>query len=50
MKNYWLKRWAVCFVLILLVVGIPLRAGNISKFLATREASALVQEGMADLP
>ncbi|WP_163532514.1 SEL1-like repeat protein [Helicobacter suis] len=48
MKNYLLKRWAVCFVLILLVVGIPLRAGGVSTFLATREASALVQEGMAE--
>ncbi|WP_163499650.1 SEL1-like repeat protein [Helicobacter suis] len=48
MKNYWLKRWAACFVLVLLVVGIPLRAGNISKFLTTGETNALVQEGMAD--
>ncbi|BCD46157.1 hypothetical protein NHP190020_11960 [Helicobacter suis] len=48
MKNYWLKRWAVCFVLILLVVGIPLRAGQVSTFIATEKASALVQEGMAD--
>ncbi|BCD49678.1 SEL1-like repeat protein [Helicobacter suis] len=48
MKNYWLKRWAVCFVLILLVVGIPLRAGEVSTFIATEKASALVQEGMAD--
>ncbi|WP_163556228.1 hypothetical protein [Helicobacter suis] len=48
MKNYLLKRWVVCFVLVLLVVGIPLRAGGVSTFLATREASALVQEGMAD--
>ncbi|WP_163564585.1 SEL1-like repeat protein [Helicobacter suis] len=48
MKNYWLKKWAACFVLILLVVGIPLRAGEVSTFIATKEASALVQEGMAD--